>query len=209
MPDIISRKAAKAAGLRHYFTGKPCARGHVALRFVSSWNCAQCLADDGARRKAENKENEKRYQKEYRNKNREVLKEYFRQYYLDRRAEKIAFQKQHYQKTREYQLRQHKKYYRENKHVYSAARNRRRALTKNCAEHHTAQDVKNILSRQRHKCANCKASLRKAYHVDHIMPLSKGGGNGRDNIQCLCPKCNLSKSAKHPIDWAQENGRLL
>ncbi len=26
----------------HYFTGKPCSRGHVALRYVSTGNCAEC-----------------------------------------------------------------------------------------------------------------------------------------------------------------------
>ena len=36
------------------------------------------------------------------------------------------------------------------------------------------------------------------YHVDHRMPLSLGGSNYPDNLQLLCPTCNLSKSATHP-----------
>jgi 5-methylcytosine-specific restriction endonuclease McrA len=41
------------------------------------------------------------------------------------------------------------------------------------------------------------------------MPLARGGTNHRRNIQILCPSCNLRKGWKHPIDFAQEMGRLL
>jgi hypothetical protein len=42
MTKIISRSEAEAAGLKHYFTGKPCKRGHVAERFVSTKTCMHC-----------------------------------------------------------------------------------------------------------------------------------------------------------------------
>jgi hypothetical protein len=38
---IISRKAARARGLRNYFTGEPCKRGHIAERAVSGC-CVEC-----------------------------------------------------------------------------------------------------------------------------------------------------------------------
>jgi len=41
--DIISRKEAKAQGLKHYFTGKPCKRGGIAQRLVSDFSC-KCRA---------------------------------------------------------------------------------------------------------------------------------------------------------------------
>jgi hypothetical protein len=40
--DIISRKDAKAKGLTHYFTGKPCCRGHLELRLVNTNQCVAC-----------------------------------------------------------------------------------------------------------------------------------------------------------------------
>lgn len=40
--EIISRKEAKEAGMTHYFTGKPCKRGHVSPRFVSTMVCMEC-----------------------------------------------------------------------------------------------------------------------------------------------------------------------
>lgn len=39
---IISRKDAKAAGLKRYFTGKACPHGHVAERSVSGKTCIEC-----------------------------------------------------------------------------------------------------------------------------------------------------------------------
>jgi 5-methylcytosine-specific restriction endonuclease McrA len=41
------------------------------------------------------------------------------------------------------------------------------------------------------------------------MPLARGGSNWISNIALACPTCNKRKGAKHPIDWAQQNGRLL
>lgn len=40
---MTPRQEAKAAGLKHYFTGKPCKHGHLRERFVSSMCCYQCL----------------------------------------------------------------------------------------------------------------------------------------------------------------------
>lgn len=40
----ISRETARELGLHWYFTGRPCARGHIATRSVGNRNCAGCLA---------------------------------------------------------------------------------------------------------------------------------------------------------------------
>lgn len=39
--EIISRSQAKAAGLKYYFTGKPCKNGHIAERYVAG-RCVLC-----------------------------------------------------------------------------------------------------------------------------------------------------------------------
>ena len=60
-PEVISAADAKAAGLRHYFTGKPCGSGALAPRRVSDRHCtcAACWAAkaerEGAKRKAKRK----------------------------------------------------------------------------------------------------------------------------------------------------------
>jgi hypothetical protein len=44
--QITTRQEARDQGLKHYFTGKPCGRGHVAPRFVSIAKCTICARED-------------------------------------------------------------------------------------------------------------------------------------------------------------------
>lgn len=70
--------------------------------------------------------------------------------------------------------------------------------------------IKRLLSLQRRKCYYCGTPfINSDFHVDHIIPLAKGGTNTDDNIQLLCPRCNLSKGAKDPIEFRQQQGFLL
>lgn len=62
---------------------------------------------------------------------------------------------------------------------------------------------------QRWKCAICRIGIKCAYHVDHIMPIAKGGKHEPRNLQLLCATCNVRKNSKDPIAYMQEVGRLL
>jgi len=84
----------------------------------------------------------------------------------------------------------------------------KKAMRKGCLGKHSHHDVLLILQKQNGKCANCLIKLCE-YHVDHKFPLSKGGSNWPENLEILCPKCNMTKHNKDPFDWAKENGRLL
>lgn len=74
---------------------------------------------------------------------------------------------------------------------------------------YTKEDIEFLFESQRGKCINCMKSIKGGYHIDHIYPVTKGGTNYPHNLQLLCQHCNCTKNAKDPIDWAQENGRLL
>lgn len=87
--------------------------------------------------------------------------------------------------------------------------NKRRARLVEAGGQYTVDDIKRLMDLQRCKCANCGTSIKKKYHIDHRIPVAKGGSNHASNIELLCPSCNLRKSAKLPHEFAQENGRLL
>lgn len=48
-PKNPARAEAEKQGRKRYFTGNPCARGHVAERFVSSAKCVECTREDTER----------------------------------------------------------------------------------------------------------------------------------------------------------------
>lgn len=58
-------------------------------------------------------------------------------------------------------------------------------------------------------CYWCGVKCARHYHVDHYVPLVKGGKHEASNLVIACPTCNLNKHAKDPMDFARERGRLL
>ncbi len=64
--------------------------------------------------------------------------------------------------------------------------------------------VAKMFASQKERCAYCQNLLGNGYHVDHIIPLSRGGRHVVDNIQLLCKTCNLRKSAKDPKVFEME-----
>jgi 5-methylcytosine-specific restriction endonuclease McrA len=81
----------------------------------------------------------------------------------------------------------------------------RRARKAAAGGHHTTADVRAQYARQRGRCYWCGRRVGEKYHVDHVIPLAKGGTNGPENLVIACPSCNCSKGARHPMEWA---GRL-
>lgn len=58
----------------------------------------------------------------------------------------------------------------------------------------TACDMLRIYKQQRGRCFYCNAPLRKVFDLDHVIPISKGGGNEAGNVVCACPSCNSLKA---------------
>lgn len=55
-----------------------------------------------------------------------------------------------------------------------------------------------IKKRDNYTCQCCGKYMpdEVGLHIDHIIPVSKGGKTEEDNLQVLCSKCNLRKSNK-------------
>jgi 5-methylcytosine-specific restriction endonuclease McrA len=237
--EIISRADAKARGLKRYFTGLPCKHGHVAQSMVSNRRCCVCLragklAWDAAnpekvkatslqtREKAKPKKSE--YDKIYREKNGNKLAEYRAAYYVENREQLLAKDKQwrdenavvHRARSRRWYhenidraRERNRKQKRDNPEKVNALNAKRRAIKRGAEGVHTADEINALFAKQNGKCAFCFCSIKKGYHVDHVVPLIRGGSNWISNIQLLCQPCNNRKHAKDPIKFAQENGRLL
>lgn len=73
----------------------------------------------------------------------------------------------------------------------------------------TAKETLAWANAQKKRCYWCNARCPDDYHIDHYVPLSRGGLHEIENLVIACPDCNRRKSAKDPLDFAQEVGRLL
>lgn len=59
------------------------------------------------------------------------------------------------------------------------------------------RDLRRLMLRQMSKCNHCGVYLDKNVsrfvHLDHIVPLSRGGTHSIGNLQYLCQSCNVRK----------------
>lgn len=57
-----------------------------------------------------------------------------------------------------------------------------------------------LLNRFSHRCAYCGDSP-EVLHMDHVVPLAKGGRHSIGNVLPACPDCNLTKNATYLYEW--------
>lgn len=205
--EIIGRADALARGLKRYFTGKPCKRGHVAERLTSDKTCLECAAE---RRKSESGRARSRARTAaWRARDPEKVRTQNRARYADNPEKEKARQKRYLEANPGAATAHKKTWRRRNPEAARAIVRNRRAREIAAAGTHTKQDIAEILRAQRNRCGYCRIKLSDKYHVDHVTSLAKGGSNQRSNLQILCQPCNNRKSDKDPITFAQELGRLL
>lgn len=85
-------------------------------------------------------------------------------------------------------------------------RNRRRAREIGASGDYSIEDVRALLKQFGRICFYCGCALKK-FHVDHFIPLVRGGANGPPNLRLSCPSCNWSKGGKMPWEWMPDKFR--
>lgn len=158
---------------------------------------------------AANSDNVKSTARAYRKANLDAAKARWSAYYKANSKKINAISRVWAQANREKVAAYNRAWKNKNPDIARARDHRRRARKRNATGQHTASDIKALFILQKGKCACCRVSIKDGYHVDHRMPLKLEGSNDKYNLQLLCPRCNLSKGAKDPIDFMQSKGFLL
>lgn len=198
---LILRAAARAAGDKYFRAPGQCKKGHDAPRLVSTGACVACSRV----KYSANTDTYKAKAAAWHAGNRERSREIKTAWRL-RNPEKQAAAFQACEARRPDRHRQWKA---QNPDRVKANHQRRRAWKCGAEGTHTADDLIAIRSQQRGRCAYCRVKLGRGAHLDHIVPLARGGTNWPRNLQWLCEPCNLSKGGKDPIEFIQARGRLL
>jgi hypothetical protein len=184
MTDTVSRKLAKARGLKFYFTGKPCSKGHVAERYVSGGPCVEC---------ARSSVKDAQVAAKWRNENKSSIAERMCTWRAENK-DRLSDQK--------------KVYYRENKEIFYANNAKRRARKLNATALWDLELTALVeleafdIACQRHKVTGF------GWDVDHMLPLRGKDISGLhvwNNLQVIPSTLNSYKKNRmvftEPGEW--------
>ncbi|MFF3928267.1 HNH endonuclease [Streptomyces hirsutus] len=67
-----------------------------------------------------------------------------------------------------------------------------------------SKDWRKLVRHYRHRCTYCGGN-DGGIHMDHVVPLSRGGRHAIGNVLPACQGCNLSKGAKLVAEWKRDD----
>lgn len=189
-----------------------------------SSHCKQCIRARTKQSYINNKDEKLSYLKEYTQKNKEKLKEYKKIHY-ENNKEHIINRVKKYREDNilKVQKRKHLYYINNKERIHEAHKeylktekgslakknvNQRRRANLRKGDVKTDDLIKLVNNTNNCYWCNCKLD-KKDYHIDHYIPLSKGGKHTLSNLVVSCPNCNHTKNAKDPYIFAIEKGKLF
>jgi len=183
-----SRQAAFVSGAKTY-TGRPCPKGHDGTRYTSGGVCVECAAIRAA----------------------SPEKKAYDAAYLKKNFARISLRhKQYHERTAERRRLVGRDWVARNKDRVRTIKTAYKARRRQQEQGGDSTPTIHAWEREAPKvCHWCGVKCPKLYHVDHYIPLSKGGKHAVQNLVIACRKCNLRKSARDPYDFAASLGRLF
>ena len=209
--QIITRQEAKAQGLKSYFTGEPCLHGHIAERSCTSKHCLcrECRDERNERTRlwrAAHPDRQAAAGKAWSLRNPEAQKELWRRSER-KKQERDALDSTYRQHRRNLGRKRSMASFHNNYNVDNAFTERVKAN----AAHQKAKRrlAKNKLAPTQYEINQIKAIYRLRYaltrntgveyHVDHCIPLSRGGEHHPSNLWVITAAENLRKGNR--LDW--------
>lgn len=144
-----------------------------------------------------NKESRDASSRAYNLANKESVDTHNRAYYQENKESISAYKRVYYQENKE-ELNAHNRAYKKaHPEVHVKARSKRRAQKLDNGIFEISS--KEITRIRNSPCTFCNST--QGIHIDHIVPLSKGGAHSIGNLQPLCQSCNQAKSAKFYFEF--------
>jgi len=211
MFEIIMRSQAIKEGRTHYFTGKPCKHGHVAMRRVKG-TCMECDRSIQQRKRALlGQEYQSRYAKYYAEwyaSNRaKKVQNVLQRYYSDVESSRIEKRNQRNARKDQINARKRELYLERSAEIVQQVAKRQaaklRAIPIWYGELDQLVEIEaRRLVRLREKCTGVR------WHIDHMIPLRSKTATGfhcANNLQVIPASMNCSKRNTHvftePGEW--------
>lgn len=150
-----------------------------------------------------NHERHLRQHRESNERNKEKIKQARKEYYQQNRDEILARDRQYNQRHKKQISIRNQKYYQLHKEEFIFKARERKRRIRDTKDGTITKEVLDIMyESQCHKCDYCNGDLDQlGKHLDHILPLNRGGKHTLNNVHWICPRCNLSKNDKTEEEW--------
>lgn len=167
---VSDRTRALEEGRKYYISPTSCKKCGCVIRYVKSYGCHFCIKKKG-------------YEK--------LMSGDLNKYKTPEKTAKRVrkWRENNYEKYRDQWLRD----------TTGAARSAQRRTTKRNQTPDLTPDEKERIKQIYLECGIISEETGIQHHVDHIIPISKGGLHHPDNLQILTAHENLSKGAK--LEW--------
>ncbi len=183
--EAFSKDRVPQDGLRH--SCKSCNKKYYVEHKIA-------IGVASKRWRSENKEKRSQNAKIYYIKNKEKIDARNKQYGIDHAEELLIYREGH---KKEFAAQQ-RVYRSNNRAKRNASHAKRRALKLNATPSNANLDNINAFYAQAQRLTKC---LGTPFHVDHIIPLVKGGEHAELNLQVIPAAENLSKGDKMPDEF--------